>query len=351
MRKDYIDWLRNIGILYLFIYHTARVFDDLNPFYIKGETNAFSSLVIHSSFWFMPLLFLLAGMSSFYALQSRTAAHFVKERFLRLLVPLVVGTLIIVPPQGYYARKFHLHEEESYLVFLKRYFTDISDWSEYAGGISPAHLWFILFLFLISVGLLPLMIRIIRKRYSPSWMRHPLLVILPFAGLSVLSSLPDVSGKNIFLYAGYFILGYFIATSDTIIDLIEQRRRLYLMATLIGTALLFWEIYTIGSQSGFAFTVLHLLLYWVTLLTMLGYGKKYLNRKSAFMNYFNPAAFPVYILHQTYLIIIGYYVLKGVNHGFIPFLLIAFISFGMSIATYEIIRRIKLLRVFFGLKA
>ncbi|MCU6793364.1 acyltransferase [Paenibacillus sp. WQ 127069] len=113
MRKDYIDWLRNIGILYLFVYHTAGIFDDHNPFYIKGEPNAFSSLVIHSSFWFMPVLFLLAGMSSFYALQRRTAAHFIKERFLRLLIPLGIGALIIFPPQGYYARRFHLYEEES----------------------------------------------------------------------------------------------------------------------------------------------------------------------------------------------------------------------------------------------
>ncbi|GGD88837.1 acyltransferase family protein [Paenibacillus nasutitermitis] len=351
MRKDYMDWLRNIGILYLFLYHTARIFDDISPFYIKGETNVFSSIVVHSSFWFMPLLFLLAGMSSLYALQRRTARNFVRERFLRLLIPLFIGVLVIVPPQGYYAKRFHLNEQESYLSFLKSYFTDISNWSEYAGGISPAHLWFILFLFLISIGLLPLMLNVIKNQYSPSWMQHPLLILLPFAGLTILAALPDVSGKNIFLYAGYFILGFFMATRDTIIDLIAKHRKLYLAAALLGTALLFWEIYMIGSQSGFAFTSLHLLLNWAALLAVLGYGKRYLNRKSAFMTYFNPAAFPVYILHQTYLIIIGYYVLKEIHHGFIPFVLIAFLSFGMSIATYEIIRRIKPIRFFFGLKA
>lgn len=85
----------------------------------------------------MPLLFLLAGMSSFYGLQRRSASHFVKERFSRLLIPLFIGILVIVPPKGYYAKKFHLNEQESYLAFLKRYFTDISNWSEYAGGISP----------------------------------------------------------------------------------------------------------------------------------------------------------------------------------------------------------------------
>jgi glucan biosynthesis protein C len=176
-------------------------------------------------------------------------------------------------------------------------------------------------------------------------------MLLPFAGLTVLSALPDVSGKNILLYAGYFMLGFFIATSDTIIDMIEKHRRFYLVAALVGTVLLFGEIYTIGSQSGFTFTSLHLIIYWVALLAILGYGKRYLNRKTTFMNYFNPAAFPVYILHQTYLIIIGYYILKEINYGIISFLLIALLAFIMSIATYEVIRRVKPLRVCFGLKA
>jgi hypothetical protein len=84
MRKDYIDWLRNMAILYLFPYHTARVFDALNSFYIKGAINSPSTNLVYLSFWFMPLMFLLAGCSSFYALRKRSGKIYIKERFLRL---------------------------------------------------------------------------------------------------------------------------------------------------------------------------------------------------------------------------------------------------------------------------
>ncbi|MEC0175090.1 acyltransferase family protein [Paenibacillus favisporus] len=351
MRKDYIDWLRNIGILYLFPYHTARIFDNISPFYIKHKAYTMASLLVHSSFWFMPLLFLLAGMSSLYALRRRTASIFVKERFLRLLVPFIIGVLVIVPPQGYYARRFHLNEQESYGTFLIRYFTDLSDWSEYAGGISPAHLWFILFLFLISLGLLPLMRLLMNKEYSPKWMNHPIGVLWPFIGLALLSTLPDISGKNIFLYAGYFILGFLLATRDAIIDTISHYRTYYLAAALCGSVALLVEIYTVGMQTNFICTLLHSLIYWIALLAILGFGRKHLNKKSKMMDYFTPAAFPVYIVHQTYLVMIGYYILKGAPNDFIAYLLILVLSLAASVATYELVRRIKPIRFLFGLKA
>ncbi len=350
MRKEYIDWLRNISILFLFPYHTARVFDSLNPFYVKGITNSFSDNLIHASFWFMPLLFLLAGMSSFYALQRRPARLYFKERFFRLLLPLIFGCLVIVPPQKYYARLFHFNYQGNYLDFLKSYFTDFSNWSEYGGGISPAHLWFILFLFLISVSLLPLMLQIIKTRYSPAWLGHPWLALLPFAGLALLSALPDTSGKNIFVYGGYFMLGFAMATNDGIIGMVEKYRQRFLAAALLGTTGIFVAVYTAGDQPGLLFTAFRFLVYWVTLLAILGYGKRYLDRSSKWITYFNPAAFPVYILHQTYLVIVGYYILKVVNQGIIPFLLILLLSFCVSMATYEMIRRFRPLRIWFGLK-
>lgn len=209
MRKDYIDWLRNISILYLFPYHTAKVFDALNSFYVKGVINSPSTSLIHISFWFMPLMFLLAGFSSFYGLKKRSGAVYVKERFLRLFIPFIFGIIIIVPPQAYYAKLFHLNIQENYFAFIQKYFTDFSDWSEYAGGISPAHLWFIVFLFVISLVMLPLMKIIIKTQFRIKLMENPLCVLSAFIVLAGLSLLPDISGKNIFLYCGYFMLGFF----------------------------------------------------------------------------------------------------------------------------------------------
>ncbi|MGW3569898.1 acyltransferase family protein [Streptomyces sp. NPDC000941] len=350
-RKEYVDWLRNLGILFLFPFHTARIFNDNPEFYVKGPENTLSSALINiSSFWFMPLLFLLAGMSSYHALRKRSTRGYMKERCLRLLIPFLFGCLVIVPPQGYYAMKFHHGYRGSYPDFLWSYFTDFSDWSVLT-SISPAHLWFILFLFVISIAVLPLMLEVIRRQYTPAWLNDPILALLPAAGLAALSFLPEIGGENIFTYTGYVLLGFLVATSDTIIDTLEKARRGYLCIAVPGAIGIVAERFTTGTQTDPLSAAWHHPVYWATLLAMLGYGKRYLDRASALMNYFNPAAFPVYILHQTYLIITGYYVLRTVEHGAIAFAIIMVVSFCLSIASYEIIRRTPGLRTLFGLRA
>ncbi|THV26501.1 acyltransferase family protein [Glycomyces paridis] len=350
MRKDYIDWLRNLAILYLIPYHTARVFDGLNDFYIKGEPNAVADVVVSASYWFMPLLFLLSGVSSRHALQKRTAGAYARERFARLLVPFLFGCLLIVPPQAYYAMRFHLGYQGDYLDFLVKYFTDFSDWSEYAGGISPAHLWFILFLFVISLALLPLMTRLGRHDRLPRPLRGAGLVLVPSLALAALALLPDLSGKNIFVYAAYVLLGFILAADDAL-DRVEHVRRVSLVVALIGAAGIAVELAVLGPDSGPLAAAWRAAATWAAVLAMLGYGKRYLNVRSKFTAYFNPAAFPVYIVHQTILVAVGFYVVGVIDHGAIPFALIAVGTFVLSFGAYELLRRTGPTRFMFGLKS
>jgi surface polysaccharide O-acyltransferase-like enzyme len=350
VRKDYIDWLRNIAIFYLFPYHTARIFDALNSFYVKGSINIPSTNLVYVSFWFMPLMFLLAGYSSFYALQKRSGKIYIKERFLRLFIPFVFGVIVIVPPQAYYAKMFHLNLQENYFIFLKKYFTDFSNWSEYAGGISPAHLWFILFLFVISIVMLPIMKFIIKKQIRSELMENPFIISMIFIVLVVLSILPDISGKNMFLYCGYFIIGFLFATNDKIIENMEKYCNILGILMLLGIVGLFIEKYFWGTFSGMPYRFIRYLIYWITLLAILGYGKKYLNKNVKILIHFNKAALPVYILHQTVLVIVGYYVLKIINHGIVPYILILIITFIVTILIYKIILTIKILKIMFGIK-
>jgi surface polysaccharide O-acyltransferase-like enzyme len=68
------------------------------------------------------------------------------------------------------------------------------------------------------------------------------------------------------------------------------------------------------------------------------------------MEYFSRAAFPVYILHQTYIIAAGYFVLEWKTSPSIQFILIAASAFALSILSYEGIRRVKFLKILFGVK-
>jgi len=52
----------------------------------------------------MPLLFVLAGIATWYAFAHRPAGAYAREPTRRLLVPLLFGIVVIVPPQPFLAQ-------------------------------------------------------------------------------------------------------------------------------------------------------------------------------------------------------------------------------------------------------
>lgn len=99
----------------------------------------------------MPILFVLAGMSARYALEKRTKKEFVIQRVSKLLIPFISGVIFLVPFQTWYARRFFDGYERSLPDNWKYFFTHFTDFSGYDGAFTPGHLWFILFLFIISM--------------------------------------------------------------------------------------------------------------------------------------------------------------------------------------------------------
>ena len=98
-RRWDIDWLRVLAVLMLFPFHTARIFNNYEPFYVKNaewsDALTYFIYIVHP--WHMPLLFLLAGASTWFALGFRSGRQYTKERFVRLLIPFIFGLLVIVP--------------------------------------------------------------------------------------------------------------------------------------------------------------------------------------------------------------------------------------------------------------
>ncbi|WP_160723651.1 acyltransferase family protein [Bacillus sp. USDA818B3_A] len=361
-RRYDIDWLRNLGILLLFAFHSARVFDHWDPFYVKSSELSWglSWFIASTSYWFMPLLFWLAGASTWYALQYRSSQQYIKDRIARLLIPFMFGLLFIVPPQGYFSLWQHRGSSPgNYFTFLQNYFMDFSDLSGYFGSFTPAHLWFILYLFVFSLVTVPLFMYWKNKTGTSgnekfhSIFSKPFVYLLFFIVLTATQPLPDPGGQNPFYYIAFLIMG-FVTTSYPNYQKMFNK---YRFPALISIIILFpvWEILLYHSLNSAGFSPINIFLRplntWLTLIVILGYGNKFLNFSHKLLPYMNEAAFPIYIIHQSVLVVAGYFILKMKTDVWLEYLLIMAVTFMISVMIYEfIIKRIPFTRWVFGVK-
>src|SRR5690606_16631767 len=105
MRRYDLDWLRVIVFGLLIFYHVGMFFVPWG-FHIKNNSiyDWLRYPMLFLNQWRLPILFVISGMGTYYALSKRSARQFALERINRLLLPLAVGMLFIVPPQIYIER-------------------------------------------------------------------------------------------------------------------------------------------------------------------------------------------------------------------------------------------------------
>jgi len=353
MRRYGVDWLRIFVVFLLFPFHTARIFDWWEINYIKATPNAFSSWFVAAvGFWLMALLFVIAGFSAFHALQKRKPGEYIQERVLRLLVPLLFGLVLIVPVQGYYAVLQHENFTGNYFSFLSGYFTDFHDISGYTGGFTPAHLWFILYLFVISMALLPLMLRLSKQREGSInvWM-----LMLAFVPMTAAEALPGIGGKNPFFFALLFMLGFLIARSVGTMAAVRRIRFATLAAAFVLTPAYLMLASSLGWPGGIdllsgGIALLRNLCVLLIILALLGFADTYFNKPLPVLSYLNGASYPVYVLHQSVMMAIAYYIVQAGYSSVFSFIVIMLGSLAASLALYEMFRRIAAARIILGIK-
>ncbi|MDP1552575.1 MAG: acyltransferase family protein [Methanobacteriaceae archaeon] len=362
MRKYFLDNLRWMIILLLFPYHTFLIYNNIGIEYIIMSTgNTFATVfILLFSNWFMQLLFAIAGISTFYALKKRNSSEYLKERVTKLLIPTIAGIIFVLPVWVYYGFLYNGYTG-NFLTFWRNF---ISNWfaflaDPYGSGLGP--LWFLVSLFIISLLALP----IIMKYRNGTWriplekitIPHLLLLIIPLSiGSYFLNFAPQ---KSLVQFLLLFLFGYFFLSDDGIQQKLEDRRW-PLFITFIGlTAIIILsylysltqEISPGASVNDPLSVILINTLVWVAIMGIMGMGKRYLEFKNSATFYLAAASFPIYIFHIAWINIAAYYII-----GFIPgmialqMVLIMAISFVMTIATYEFVRRIKIIRFLFGIK-
>jgi len=337
----------------LFPYHIFMIYNSWGEnFYIKGKdikiTSAFNVAVWP---WFMPLLFVVAGISAAYALQKRSLRAYVRERVTKLLIPLIAGILLLIPAQTYFAERFHNGYTGGYFAQYILFFTKRTDLTGYAGGFTPGQLWFVLYLFIISLAVIPLIVLSRKTKYRPDIGKLPVPAMLGLFIFPVLGALIfDIGGKSLGEYFAYFALGYFLLSSESIQGKLEKWRFVLLGIGLFCMAVIVLRWYDILDAPYPVFDIFSRFYAWSTVLALIGLGRKSLNMKNKFTSYMSGSSFSVYMFHQTWIVASAYYVFMHTSNILFQMALILLFSVSATFASYEICRRFKVTRFMFAIK-
>lgn len=368
-RRYDLDWLRVLAFTLLILFHTGMMFNNWNWHVKNPETSSLLEYVMRFlNQWRMPLLFFISGAAVWFAMEKCSTAKFALERLKRLLVPLVFGMLVVIPPQVYFERRFQGQEFSSFGEFYKTVL-ELNPYPE--GNFSWHHLWYLPYILLFSLLMLPVF-RFFKsergRQILRSWtdrLSTRDLYILGFVPIAISEIClrpfwPDNFHNLVDDWAHFtstliiFCFGFVLASSETIWPRIEQGRRRLLALGTITVAILYLCWYTdlelpiLGTEF---YRIIRSANIWFWVLTVLGYGSKYLRRDSRFLRYSNQAVYPFYILHQTITVAVGYYLVDWEAGIPLKFLALATATFLGSWVLYEFpIKRVSLLRPLFGLK-
>jgi len=385
-RRFDIDWLRALAFILLIFYHIGQFYVSDWGWHVKSAylSDFLKNIMLLVNQWRMPLIFLISGVALSLVEAKISSADSLKVRFIRVIIPLIFGMFLIVPPQVYFELVQNEGYDAGYIQFLKLY-VDINSTMYYEhqlltnrtglslGLITYNHLWYLLYLFtytLVYLAIKPILVKIDWKKTDQNVSALTILAIpftlVLFYDIVLLQYFPEDTfvlvgdWYNHALYFTVFILGYALAKSPNVWQTLINKRKVWLSLAIISYSLivirsnraLFFD-FDYSSASMKTQFLINLIwsgnkVFW--LLTILGFAGAYLNKKHPVLTYMNNAVLPWYILHQTLIIVFAMWLTKfELGPWLEPILLIIFTFSGCAIG-YEIIKRFTATRLIFGLK-
>ncbi|GAB2763110.1 acyltransferase family protein [Rhabdobacter roseus] len=367
LRRHDLDWLRVLAFSLLIFYHVGMFFNYWE-WHVKNNelSRAIQLPMLFTNQWRMSLLFMISGAGVYFALGKRSAGTFLRERTLRIFLPLAFGMFVVVPPQIYFERLTQ-GETYSYLEFYQTVF----QFQPYPqGSFSWHHLWYLAYIFVYSLVGVPLLLYLRRRpQLTARWaafFSNPLWLIgLPvlwhWLGQVLLGDHFPTTNDLIhdwnqhFHYFTLFVSGFILCSQPRFWDTLVKWRWLTLgLAGVLTTAL--YVFYWIPGRSieGLEVTfylLLRIINAWCTLLAIFGLGYRYLRFSNGFLTYANEAVYPFYILHQTIIIALAYPLIDSSLSIGAKYLYLAVMTFLSCWVLYHfLIRRVNVLRVLFGMK-
>jgi glucan biosynthesis protein C len=383
VRLYYLDWLRVLAIFMVFLFHAVHPFD-FGDWQIKNleQSEIITIILTLLGLWGMPFFFLVAGSSSWFALERRTTRQYISERFKRLLIPFVVGTMLFSPIQMYLEWKNKVQNGVLSIPFqeyVNTQFQHFDPLSLHYPGFTPRwfglgfHLWFLAFLFFFALITLPLFRwlkgeagkRLVGRMGGLSEKRGGILLfVLPLAVVQFILEpiFPNEHDWGDFIFQMcFFILGY-ILYSD--LRFTRALRRDWWLLLTLGMAIVlslvgmyiaelpvmawsetpytleFYFIYSLVTCVAVCFTF-----------TMLFVGMRFLDFTNKWLQYAQEAVLPFFILHQPVIVVLAFFVVQWHASIVVKLPIVVLGSFAVSLGLYEaFILRIQPMRALFGMK-
>ncbi len=307
-RRYDIDWLRVFALCLLIIYHVSIVFQSWAYFiyFVQSEKPVEIIWLIMGliNIWRIPLLFIISGMGIAFAMRRRDWKELLKDRTKRILLPLIFGSLFIVPAHGYL-----------YQLFMG---LDHIYWP------NPGHLWFLGNIFIYVLILCPIFYYI--KKNPDNILLKLFKRVLDYPVTLYLITIPFIF-EVVLVAPEQGFTGYGFTAHGFWLGLLAFFSGFFFIAT--GDA--FWE--AVGKIKGFALAIaiplylIRLILFqfegplyliviesWSWLFAIFGFGASYLNYPSKKLTYLSKAVYPVYILHMIFLFASSELILTQPDH-------------------------------------
>ncbi|MDO6639635.1 acyltransferase [Shewanella sp. 5_MG-2023] len=362
VRFSELDWLRVILIFAVFLHHVCMPFNGDGWHIMNNDSSKMlDDIMVYFEQFRLPILFFISGVGSVILLSKVTVVKFVKDKFLRLFIPLLIGSLLVIPPQVYME---NIVEMQSY-------------WQEYpslALKFETNHLWFIEYLFVFFLLAIPLnklfssslgasIINFVQKlsKYKIGLYLLVTLLIIIKVYFSLTFPIEDKKIENLSssaFYFFFFISGMLFVRSNIIWQAICDQR-FYNLLLLVFSTILFYSYYYSPDLSEYLsldmrwsiWWLVCCLVAWSAFLTILGYAQFYFTKTPKWISLSNELIYPFYIFHQTVIVVIGYYVIAWQAPILLKVISLFALSFLVtSLICWYLIKPSNILRFLFGLK-
>jgi peptidoglycan/LPS O-acetylase OafA/YrhL len=369
-RRYDLDWLRIIAFGLLIFYHVGMFYVTwgwhVKSGYASSSAEPLMRLV---SPWRLTLLFFISGVAIRFATdKAESLGRFAWSRVTRLGLPLLFGIYVWVMPQAYY----QVRQSGEFAGSIAAFFPDYVALEQAFSTITPTwnHLWYLAYILvyiLIALAALPWLRRIPESRGWQWLTTRPLVVvfvlILPFVVNDTwLFPLYPTTHELINDWAHHmerfmiFLLGFFAAKDARFWQSVDKAWK-FVPILAVGAWLLMQNGHNIADRTGqfmsdtqlrFLFNYIANIYAWACILTLLGFGQRFLNRESPLLRYLTGAIFCYYVLHQTITVVAGYYLTEYQLGVVVESLLVFAITVAGCVLGYELVRRIPRVGILFG---